>query len=168
MFCSKCGGNLPEGAIFCASCGTKVGVIEGTVEVKGKVSVDNAAKLENLYKVARRAREDRNTDQAFKYYEQLNVEDSDNWEPAFFVAYYSAVNKLKNDKAGDSVRVVGNTVKLGGNYRSGIGPSIKTITNCFSKTFQIYYFYTSSLKTIRHPYPQNLLKLYSMRVGFFE
>ena len=137
MFCSKCGGNLPEGAIFCASCGTKVGVIEGTVEVKGKVSVDNAAKLENLYKVARRAREGGNTDQAFKYYEQLNVEDPDNWEPAFFVAYYSAVNKLKNDKAGDSVRVVGNTVKLGGNYRSGIGPSIKTITNCLDSVFNL-------------------------------
>jgi len=147
LVCEMCGGTdllKQDGVFICQSCQTKYSVeearrmmIEGTVEVKGKVSVDNTAKLDNLKKVARRAREDANTDQAFKYYEQLSMEDPDNWESAFFVAYYSAVNKLKNDQPGDSVRVTGNTVKLGGNYRSGIGPAISTITNCLDSVFNL-------------------------------
>jgi len=112
-------------------------MIEGTVEVKGKVSVDNSAKLDNLKKAARRAREDNNTDQSFKYYEQLSMEDPDNWEAVFFVAYYSALNKLKNDREGGSVQVNGNTVSLVGNYRSGIEPSIKTIANCLDSVFNL-------------------------------
>jgi chromosome segregation ATPase len=147
LICEMCGSTdlvKQEGVFVCQSCSSKYSVeearrmmVEGTVEVTGKVKVDNTAKLDNLYKVARRAKEDDNTDQAFKYYEQLNMEDPDNWESAFFVAYYSAVNKLKNDKEGDSVLVTGDTVKLGGNYRSGIGPAINTITNCLDSVFSL-------------------------------
>jgi len=147
LVCEMCGGTdllKQDGVFVCQSCQTKYSVeearrmmIEGTVEVTGKVKVDNTAKLDNLKKVARRAREDGNTDQAFKHYEQLSIEDPDNWESAFFVAYYSAISKLKNDQPGDSVRVTGNTVKLGVNYRSGIGPAISTITNCLDSVFNL-------------------------------
>ncbi|MCL1956799.1 MAG: hypothetical protein FWF63_05710 [Fibromonadales bacterium] len=147
LVCEMCGGTdllKQDGVFVCQSCQTKYSVeearrmmIEGTVEVAGKVSVDNTAKMDNLKKVARRAKEDGNSDQAFKYYEQLNMEDPDNWEAVFFVAYYSAINKLKNDREGDSVRITGNSVSLGGNYRSGIGPAISTITNCLDSVFSL-------------------------------
>jgi hypothetical protein len=132
-----------EGVFVCQSCGTKYSVEEakkmmsgGAVEVTGKVTADNS-KLGNLYKVARRAREDADTERAFKSYEQILLEDPDNWEPIFFSAYYSAINILKNDKKGDSVKVVGGSVSLGGNYRSGIIPAINAIGKCLDRTFSI-------------------------------
>jgi hypothetical protein len=48
-----------------------------------KVAAENSAKLDNLYKAARRAKEEGNIAQAFKYYEQIVLENSDNWEANF-------------------------------------------------------------------------------------
>jgi len=142
-----CGGTdllKQDGVFVCQSCQTKYSVeearrmmVEGTVEVKGKVSVDNTAKLDNLKKVARRAREDGNTDQAFKYYEQLSMEDPDNWEANFFTAFYSGFNRLKNDNPGSSVRMSGRKVSLSYNYRDGITPCITTINNCLDSVFDL-------------------------------
>jgi len=147
LVCEMCGGTdllKQDGVFVCQSCQTKYSVeearrmmIEGTVEVKGKVSVDNTAKLDNLFKAARRAREEFNTDQAFKYYEQLSMEDPDNWESAFFVAYYSAVNTLKNDNPGSSVRMSGRKVSLSYNYRDGLTPCITKINNCLDSVFNL-------------------------------
>ena len=63
--CDMCGSTdilKQEGVFVCQSCGTKYSVeearrmmIEGTVEVTGKVSVDKTVKLDNLKKAARRA-----------------------------------------------------------------------------------------------------------------
>ena len=148
LVCEMCGGNnllKQEGVYVCQNCKTQYSVeeakkmmIEGTVDVTGStVKVDNSAKLDNLYKVARMARDDGNTAQAFKHYEQLQLEDPDSWEPAFFVPYYSAINTLKNDQPGDSVRVSGGRVSLGCNYRSGISPAISTISNCLDSVFDL-------------------------------
>ena len=148
LVCEMCGGsNLvkQEGVFICQNCKTKYSVeearrmmIEGTVDVTGStVKIDNSAKLEKLYKVARRAREDGNSVQAFKNYEQLQIEDPDNWEPAFFVAYFSAENALKNDSPGDSVRIIGDRVSLGGKYRSGLDPAINTIRNSLDSVFDL-------------------------------
>jgi hypothetical protein len=148
LVCEMCNGtNLvkQEGVFTCQNCKTKYSVeeakrmmVEGTVDVSGStVKIDNSAKFENLYKVARRSREDGNTAQAFKNYEQLQLEDPDNWEPAFFVAYYSSLKALNNDKPGDSVRIVGDSVQLGGNYRSGLEPAIKSLGNCLDSVFDL-------------------------------
>ena len=133
-----------DGVFICQSCSTKYSVEEAkkmmneggdTINVPKKNVAGNSSKLDNLYKAARGAREDANTEQAFKYYEQIQLEDPDNWEPIFFTAYYSAINKLNNDKPGDSVKVSGGSVSLGGNYRSGITPAINTIGNCLDRSF---------------------------------
>ncbi|GHU24645.1 hypothetical protein FACS1894164_11770 [Spirochaetia bacterium] len=149
LTCEMCGSTdfLKENGVFvCQSCSTKYSVEEAkrmmnegtdTAVVAGNAVARNSAKLDNLYKVARRAREDANTEQALKFYEQLQLEDPDNWEPIFFNAYYSAINALNNDKPGDSVKVVGGSVSLGGNYRSGIIPAINFIGNCLDRTFNI-------------------------------
>ena len=142
-----CGGTdlvKKEGTFECQSCGSKYSVeearkmmVEGTVEVTGKVTVDNSAKLDNLYKVARRAHEDGNTVQAAKYYEQLQLEDPDNWETNFYTAYYSGINSLKNDNPGSSVRFSGGKVNLSYNYRSGISSCIRAIYNSLDTVFSL-------------------------------
>jgi uncharacterized Zn finger protein (UPF0148 family) len=149
LTCEICGSTdfmKEEGVFVCQSCKTKYSVEEAkklmsegtsTAGVAGNAAAGNSANLDNLYKVARRARDDANIEQAFKYYEQLQLEDSDNWEPIFFTAYYSALKTLKNDKPGDSVKVTGGTVSIGLNYRSGITPAINSIGKCIDRTFSI-------------------------------
>ena len=145
--CEMCGGTdllKKEGVFECQSCGSKYTVeearrmmVEGTVEVTGKVTVDNTAKLENLYKIARRANVDGNTKQAAKYYEQLQLEDPDNWEPNFFTAYYSGINSLINDSPGSSVQFRGGQVNLSYDYRSGISSCTTTIYNSIDSVFSL-------------------------------
>ena len=136
--CPYCGEEVLAVAKKCKHCGEWLDKTVNTPPTKSEITkVDNSAKLENLYKAARRAREDGNSNQALKHYEKLQMEDPDNWEPAFFIAYYSAINSLENDRPGDSVRVTGNRVSLGGNYRSGISPAINTITNCLNNSWCI-------------------------------
>ena len=102
-----------------------------------KSSQPNSDKISNLYKLARRARADGNTDQAFRQYDALLQEDPDNWEPNFYAAFYSGINILKNDEPGGSVRIVGGQVKLSYEYRSGLTPCIIRIYNCLDTVFSL-------------------------------
>ena len=133
--CPYCGEEILDAAKKCKHCGEWLDKIAKEDSI---VKADNSAKLENLYKIARRARENEDSEQAYKRYEELLLEDPDNWEPAFFVAYYSAVNALKNDSPGDSVRVNGDRVSLGGNYRSGLRPAINSLgKSCLNNVFNL-------------------------------
>jgi hypothetical protein len=135
--CPYCGEEVLAVAKKCKHCGEWLDEAAKKDLAKQETVKVDSNKLENLYKVARRARKDENSVQAFKNYELLQMEDPNNWEPLFFVAYYSAVNTLKNDSPGDSVRVSGNTVSLGGNYRSGLDPAINMIVNCLDSVFDL-------------------------------
>ncbi len=48
--------------------------------------------LNNLYILARRAREQNNYEYAQKYYEQVIVKDPSSWEANFYTIYYQAMN----------------------------------------------------------------------------
>lgn len=97
-----CGGSdliKQEGVFVCQSCGTKYSVeeakkmmIEGTVEVQGTVKVDTSDELKNLYQLARRARDDNNSENAHKYYEQIIVKDPSSWEANFYTTYFQSMN----------------------------------------------------------------------------
>lgn len=68
-------------------------MFEGTVDVSGStVKVDNADKLDNLYQIARRAKDDNNSENAAKYYDMILVEDPKSWEASFYVVYFKAVS----------------------------------------------------------------------------
>ena len=83
--------------------------VEGTVDAKGAtVKAETSDKLKNLYKVARRAKDDANINQAFKYYEQIVLEDPDSWEATFFVAFFSAMQNLKEGEIDSPISLIAN------------------------------------------------------------
>ena len=93
LTCELCGGNdlaKQDGFFVCQHCGTKYSVeeakkmmIEGTVSVK----VDNSEKMEKLYALARRARDEGNNANAAKYYQEIVEENINDWEAAFYSVY---------------------------------------------------------------------------------
>lgn len=102
LTCEMCGSTdliKQDGVFICQSCGTKYSVeeakrmmVEGTVDVSGStVKVDNSERLENLYKLARQAKESNDNANAEKYYEMIKLEVPDDWEANFFSAYHHAM-----------------------------------------------------------------------------
>ena len=103
LTCEMCGGTdliKQDGVFVCQSCGCKYSVeearkmmIEGTVDVSGStVKVDSSDRVENLLLLARRARSDKNSEDAEKYYSEVLSYDPNNYEAQFCRLYYSAMN----------------------------------------------------------------------------
>lgn len=94
--CPNCGASIQldnertEG--FCSYCGSKVKVEEAQkLLIQGTVKVDTSDELENLYQIARRAKESNNSESAYKYYDMILVKDPNSWEATFYVSYYQAM-----------------------------------------------------------------------------
>lgn len=120
LTCKSCGGKMnKEGNVFvCEQCGevykNESVVKYGNVEIRSKTSKtekvfseEQLKKLDNLYTVARRAKDDANSEQAEKYYDLVLQEDPNSWEAVYYTAYFnsiqttvghtaSAANKLSN------------------------------------------------------------------------
>ena len=103
LTCEMCGGTdliKQDGVFVCQSCGMKYSVeeakkmmIEGTVDVSGStIKVDQSGELKNLYELARRAKNDNNSENAQKYYEQILIKDPSSWEANFYAVYYQSMN----------------------------------------------------------------------------
>jgi TM2 domain-containing membrane protein YozV len=99
-----------DGVFVCQSCGTKYSVeeakkmmVDGTEDEAMKVKVDNSAKLDNLYTLARRAKEENNSEKAAQYYEQILQESPHSWEAMFYSNFYAAVLKWRN---GEKIRAL--------------------------------------------------------------
>jgi hypothetical protein len=96
LVCEMCGsGDLvkQEGVFVCQNCGTKYSVEEARkMMVEGTVKVDNTEKLANLYQVARRARDNSDSEGAAKYYDLIQLEDPTSWEASFYSTYYKAMS----------------------------------------------------------------------------
>ena len=165
LTCELCGGNelvKNEGVYVCKSCNTqytleearKLMAEDAADATESTVTAESPVELADLYKAARSAREDGNSAQAYMNYEQIRMQDPDNWEPVFFAAYFSALNTLKNDSPGDSVQVTGGVMSLSGNYRSGLEPAINTISYCLDSVFDLielindYDEQSSAVKTV--------------------
>lgn len=91
--CEMCGSNdivKQDGYYVCQHCGTKY-TVEEARKLIGTVKIDNSEELSNLYQLARRARNQNNAENAFKYYDQILVKDPTSWEATFFQVYYQAI-----------------------------------------------------------------------------
>ena len=99
MVCEMCGSQdlvKQDGMFVCQNCGTKYSVEEAK-KLLGTVKVDKTEETEKLLVLARRAREDNNSENAEKYYGLVLQEDPDNWEAAFFQVYYQSMQcKIMN------------------------------------------------------------------------
>ena len=95
IICELCGSNdirKQDGLFVCQHCGTKYAPEDAKkLFVEGTVKVDNSEKLSNLYKIARRAKDDNNSESAEKYYDMILVEDPMSWEATFYVVYFRAM-----------------------------------------------------------------------------
>ena len=96
LVCEMCGGKdliKRDGLFVCESCGVKYTLEEARkMMIEGTVKVDNTDRLNNLYVLARRAREDDNTADAAKYYAEIRLEDPNSWEAAFYGVLYKAMD----------------------------------------------------------------------------
>ena len=107
LICEMCGSNdvvKQDGLYVCQNCGTKYTVeearkmmIEGTVEVKGTVKIDDSIEFQNILELARRAKDSGNAEDALRYYEMMLVKDPNNWEANFYVLYYKAESSNKTN-----------------------------------------------------------------------
>ena len=96
LICEMCGSQdlvKQNGYFVCQNCGTKYSVEDARkMMVEGTVTVDNSAHLANLYQVARRAKENNDSEGAAKYYEQIQLEDPTSWEASFYTTYFKAMS----------------------------------------------------------------------------
>lgn len=131
LICEMCGGSdlvKQDGVFVCQNCGTKYSVeeaknmmvegavtVEGTVAVEGTIKVDKSEELKKLYTLARRAKESDNTENAVRYYTQIELQDPDSWEAYFYLIYF----KARVSKIGE------------------IHKDCKNLSNCFSNTFDL-------------------------------
>jgi hypothetical protein len=67
-------------------------LVDKPIEVQGLVKVDQSGELKNLYELARRAKNDNNSENAHKYYDQILVKDPSSWEANFYTVYYQSMN----------------------------------------------------------------------------
>lgn len=83
---------VKDGDYFvCQNCGTKYTVEAAKkMMVEGSVKIDNNDKIQNLYKLARQAKDENNSAIAARYYNELVIERPDDWEAQFYSTYYTA------------------------------------------------------------------------------
>ncbi|MBO6092564.1 MAG: zinc ribbon domain-containing protein, partial [Oscillospiraceae bacterium] len=66
--CPECGTEVSDKAIACPKCAYPIQ--QGIVDVSGRtVKVDSSKELDNLFHIARRAKDDNNAENASKYYD---------------------------------------------------------------------------------------------------
>lgn len=118
--CRSCGGELKkDGNVYiCKQCGevfkNEYAAEHGNIEVHKKVkktsvnfSEEKTERLNNLYTIARRAKDNNDAGQAEKYYDMILAEDPNSWEAVYYTTYFnvtqcvigqisSAASKLEN------------------------------------------------------------------------
>lgn len=93
MICEMCGSNdliKQDGVFICQCCGTKYSVEEAR-KMLGTVKIDKTEDTRKILILARRARDNNDFKNAEKYYGMILQEDPNDWEAAFFYAYYQSV-----------------------------------------------------------------------------
>lgn len=104
LICEMCGSPdlmKQDGVFVCQTCGCKYSVeearkmmVEGTVDVKGTVQVDNSAFVQKYLANARRAKEKEDWEETEKYYNMVEQNDPDNIEAIFYSSYGKAKASL--------------------------------------------------------------------------
>lgn len=160
LVCEMCGSHevvKVDGLFVCQSCGTKYSVedakkmmIEGNVDVTGStVKIDSTDELQNLYQLARRAKDENNSENAAKYYDMILVKEPQNWEAAFYSVYFKASDCMVG-KIGSSAQSVNkclnNVFELIKNNVSDKNEQIEIVKEIDSKCKSISYDMFKAIK----------------------
>ena len=92
-----------DGMFVCQGCGMKYSAEEAkkmmveddsepSTDAVKTVKVDASDELNNLYQLARRARENNNSENAAKYYDMVLIKDPSSWEANFYSVYYQSMS----------------------------------------------------------------------------
>lgn len=111
LICELCNGNdivKQDGFFVCQHCGTKY-TIEEARKLMGTVKIDKTEETQNLLVLARRARDENNSENAEKYYGMILEANPNSWEAAFFQVYYRAM-QCKVGEIGYYADAVGNSL----------------------------------------------------------
>lgn len=112
MICEMCQSNdliKQDGVYVCRYCGTKYSVEEAK-KLLGTVKIDKTEENQKLLVLARRARDEGNSQNAEKYYGMVLQEAPDNWEAAFFHVYFQAMQSTVGN-INYSARSLGNCLE---------------------------------------------------------
>lgn len=93
IVCEVCGSNQIEkidDRFICQHCGTRYSIDEAR-KLIGSVSIDRTSELQNLYILARRAKDNDDSENASKYYDMILQENPDSWEALFYQQYFTAM-----------------------------------------------------------------------------
>lgn len=117
--CELCGGTefVKNGGMFvCKKCNTEYSPEEAK-KMMGDFEIDSASdnnnkseELENLYELARRAKNDGNDENALKFYEQILINEPSSWEPNFYTTYFQVI-KCKIGEIGTAAVKLKNSEK---------------------------------------------------------
>ena len=142
MVCELCGSNdivKQDGLYVCQHCGTKY-TVEEAKKLLGTVKIDTSEELNNLYTVARRAKDENNAESAVKYYEQILAMDPTSWEASFYVVYFRAtqckIAQIQSDQIPCYSGAVSDTSSVRGLHSRYL--SILFAVHCSNKSLQQY------------------------------
>ena len=96
LTCEMCGSSdfvKQDGLFVCQSCKCKYTPEEAKkILVVNPIKIDQSEKLKNLFDLARRAKDEGNSEKAIEYYDHILEEEPRNWEAAFFSVYFHALS----------------------------------------------------------------------------
>lgn len=125
LTCEMCGSNnviKQEGLFVCQICNTKYSVEEAKkIMFEGTVKIDHSDELNNLYTLARRARDNNKYGEMCEYYNQILLKDPNSWEANFYPNYCSLPNDLDlNTPSIGSKVLMAQYLDRKSNYVSGV------------------------------------------------
>lgn len=92
--CEMCGSNdiiKQDGLYVCQHCGTKYSPEDAKkLLIEATIKVDNSQRLNNLYELARRAKEQDDIKNAANYYRTILLDNPNDWEANFYANYFEA------------------------------------------------------------------------------
>lgn len=120
IVCEMCGSHelvKEDGLFVCPYCGCKYTLeearkmmIEGNVDVSGStVKVDDSKELENLYQLARRAKDQGKYTDAREYYSKILLKNPNDWEAVFYSEFckMAAINSVdRSDSIGEMIKIL--------------------------------------------------------------
>lgn len=156
--CEMCGSSdliKQDGVFVCENCGMKYSLedakkmmIEGTVEVKGTVKIDNSAFVKKYLENARRAYDKEDWEEVEKYYNMVEQNSPNNIEAIFFSSFGKAMLALTDSdyyKREQKFNVLKNSISVINDYYEVTSEdkeaSLRRIAAAIKKMYSINYVY---------------------------